>query len=303
MRIHVVALAMTLAFAQVSRADAAPYAGEIIGGPGGEAFSIGCPANEALVGIAARTARWVDAVSPLCAGARWTTAREQGWTGGSGGTAQAVRCPAGSFVARMVIATTTGDRSTGTINSIGIVCTGGKFICLNTGEGCAGTPELAADERSGDVVTARTVHCKPSEVMAGLVGRAGDLLDAVGGICGTAPLAKLMDVPARPAGPDIGWPVPVSTSATKAAIPCPAGYVWREARKDDRVCVTPAARERTRAENLAGPGNVDPGSAYGPTGCKSGFVWREAFQGDRVCVTPAARELIRQENARGGERG
>jgi hypothetical protein len=304
MRVHGVALTGLLAiFGQVSRAEAAPYAGEIVGGPGGVAFSIACPPNQALVGVSGRTAQFVDAVTPLCGGAKWTSARAQGWAGGSGGSASAIRCTAGTFVSRMMLATTAGDPRAGTINSIGIACTDGKTACLSSGEGCSGKAELAAGERSGDVVTARAVHCKPSEAMVGLVGRAGDLVDAVGGICGTAPMAKLMDLPVRPRGPDIGFPAPAAKNAAMTASTCPAGLVWREAGKADRVCVTPEARALSRAENAAAAARVDPSSAYGPTGCKPGFVWREAFPGDQACVTPASRDRVRAENAAAGERG
>jgi hypothetical protein len=80
---------------------------------------------------------------------------------------------------------------------------------------------------------------------------------------------------------------------------CAPGYVWRVARAEDFVCVTPAARGRIRQENTQGPRHVIPTGAYGPNTCAAGYVWREAYQGDVVCVTPAARAIARQENADG----
>ena len=85
-------------------------------------------------------------------------------------------------------------------------------------------------------------------------------------------------------------------SAIKGAA-CKPGFVWRVARPQDPVCVTPAARSRTARENAEAASHVNPAGAYGPNTCASGFVWRAAFTGDVVCVTPEARTLARQENS------
>jgi len=84
---------------------------------------------------------------------------------------------------------------------------------------------------------------------------------------------------------------------------CLSGYVWREARSDDHVCVTPQSRQRAAQENrLAAARRVPGGGAYGPDTCVSGFVWREAYVGDTVCVTPAVRTQVREENRRARSR-
>jgi hypothetical protein len=78
---------------------------------------------------------------------------------------------------------------------------------------------------------------------------------------------------------------------------CKSGFVWRVARADDPVCVTPESRARVAEENRTASSRIQPGgSASGPFTCLSGFVWREAFQGDFVCVTPEVRTLVREEN-------
>ena len=78
---------------------------------------------------------------------------------------------------------------------------------------------------------------------------------------------------------------------------CKQGYVWREARPSDRVCVTPAVRTQTRADNAAAASRRQPGGgAYGPDTCRQGYVWREAFYNDHVCVVPARRTQARQDN-------
>src|SRR6185503_9335365 len=79
---------------------------------------------------------------------------------------------------------------------------------------------------------------------------------------------------------------------------CVQGYVWREASATDRVCVTPAIRQQTWADNAAAPGRIDPvDRTYGPNTCKQGYVWREAFDGDVVCVIPETREQAWRDNA------
>lgn len=74
------------------------------------------------------------------------------------------------------------------------------------------------------------------------------------------------------------------------------GFVWREARQDDHVCVTPQSRRRVALENRLAASRRNPEGAYGPETCVSGFVWREAYAGDTVCVTPSVRSLVKEEN-------
>ncbi|WP_232006117.1 hypothetical protein [Mycobacterium sp. 852013-50091_SCH5140682] len=84
---------------------------------------------------------------------------------------------------------------------------------------------------------------------------------------------------------------------------CIQGYVWREARSGDTVCVTPEVRARTAQENATAADRREPnGGAYGPNTCIQGFVWREAFDGDVVCVTPDVRTQTRADNAAAASR-
>jgi hypothetical protein len=78
---------------------------------------------------------------------------------------------------------------------------------------------------------------------------------------------------------------------------CKSGFVWRVARPQDLVCVTPESRTLARNENAVAASRRDANGAYGPDTCLSGFVWREAFAGDQVCVTPERRAAVRDENA------
>ncbi|TMR20564.1 hypothetical protein ETD86_18655 [Nonomuraea turkmeniaca] len=94
-----------------------------------------------------------------------------------------------------------------------------------------------------------------------------------------------------------------ATPATAAGAPdtCVTGYVWREARPSDHVCVTPAVREQTRRDNRVKASRWVPGPS-GPHTCVQGYVWREAFPGDHVCVTPAVRAQARADNAAAASR-
>jgi hypothetical protein len=78
---------------------------------------------------------------------------------------------------------------------------------------------------------------------------------------------------------------------------CIQGFVWRNARDGDTVCVTPAVRDRTATENAHPASNKDPLAGSGPDSCSQGYVWREAFDGDTICVTPAERSATKADNA------
>lgn len=93
---------------------------------------------------------------------------------------------------------------------------------------------------------------------------------------------------------------------------CVDGYVWRQLRPDDRVCVTPAVRDQTFADNRLSPARTEPRMAAalcpharpctpptpptGPAPCRPGFVWRQAVADDFACVTPAARDQAQDDN-------
>ena len=82
---------------------------------------------------------------------------------------------------------------------------------------------------------------------------------------------------------------------------CLQGWVWREARPGDLVCVTGATRAQVAADNAVKASRWVNG-AFGPRTCRNGFVWREAFPGDDVCVTGAQRTQARTDNAAAASR-
>jgi hypothetical protein len=96
----------------------------------------------------------------------------------------------------------------------------------------------------------------------------------------------------------LALPLALAVTTGTALADCKSGFVWREARPNDFVCVMPAQRSEAKAQNANGPNNVQPGGGpYGPTTCRQGYVWREAWDGDTVCVTPTERQKAKNENA------
>ena len=76
-------------------------------------------------------------------------------------------------------------------------------------------------------------------------------------------------------------------NTSKAADRCKQGYVWREARAGDHVCVDPRTRDEVAQQNRQAARLWVKGD-YGPRTCRQGYVWREAYKGDQVCVVPVA---------------
>ncbi|GGQ71806.1 metallopeptidase domain-containing protein [Couchioplanes azureus] len=91
------------------------------------------------------------------------------------------------------------------------------------------------------------------------------------------------------------------TISTDIVNRCLQGYVWREARPGDQVCVTGATRAQVAADNAAAPSRWVNGP-FGPHTCIQGYVWREAFAGDDVCVTGAQRTQAAADNAAAASR-
>jgi hypothetical protein len=83
---------------------------------------------------------------------------------------------------------------------------------------------------------------------------------------------------------------------------CIDGFVWRNARDGDPVCVTPSTRDMVAQENADPGAHKDPNGAYGPQSCAQGYVWRQAFDGDTICVTPDIRSQTLADNAAAASR-
>ncbi|MFJ7247188.1 hypothetical protein ACIQWA_21440 [Kitasatospora sp. NPDC098652] len=78
---------------------------------------------------------------------------------------------------------------------------------------------------------------------------------------------------------------------------CRQGFVWRDARPGDHVCVTPDIRSQAAFDN-----SQVPVRTLADGFCVQGFVWREAWVGDTVCVTPETRAQTRFDNSQADDR-
>lgn len=105
----------------------------------------------------------------------------------------------------------------------------------------------------------------------------------------------------RPATTTSSTSTSTSTTLRYGPDTCKSGFVWREARATDHVCVTPDTRSEVLADNRAAPSRWVNGP-YGPQTCVVGYVWREAFTGDTVCVTPRTREQALYDNSQASYR-
>jgi hypothetical protein len=91
-------------------------------------------------------------------------------------------------------------------------------------------------------------------------------------------------------------PTPQPPSGT-----CKDGYVFRLARPSDKICVPPASKMQSDADNAAADSRKIV-NVFGNNACVEGYVWREAFSGDKVCVTPAVRSQAAADNAAAASR-
>jgi len=114
------------------------------------------------------------------------------------------------------------------------------------------------------------------------------------GVALTVAMAKSVLLPDQP----VAEGDPDSSVCNPEVGTCIEGFVWREARKGDAVCVTPESRSLASQENAQADARRDPnGGFYGPDTCLMGFVWRESYENDHVCVTGERRASVAQENA------
>jgi len=315
------------------QASAQDYRSDPIGGPGGGNFSLRCAAGDYLVGFRVRAGDWVDAIAPLCA--NWDVGRQAflppgvgPMQGGAGGSIDEIACNQTSALTAMLIEIVpTGHRNvamllpycTSVVNledtNPGVLNYFGTTLADRSArEDGLGTSFYVRHDLSG------RLQCHDGDFAVGIYGASGAYVDRIGLICAPRPVVRAPIIVMAPMAPITPQQPPVSAGAnppvpsvilqgpsradTGSNLPvapqrpshCRQGYVWREARIPDFVCVTPQARDLARAENAAAPSRIDPNGAYGPASCVSGYVWREAFDGDLVCVTPARRDQVREEN-------
>jgi hypothetical protein len=94
-------------------------------------------------------------------------------------------------------------------------------------------------------------------------------------------------------------PPTANTACDPAVGTCIAGFVWREAGPNDKVCVTPESRYLAALENNQAAARRNPD---GSDTCLSGYIRRDGFANDNVCVSSERRTVVAQENAAGPSR-
>lgn len=170
------------------------------GGAGGAVFSLECRPNEYLTGVTVRHGALVDAIAPICSAwsprdQRMIERDEQNpFAGGPGGQRTSVRCRPDEAI-RSFYVQQSRDR-TGAVGTVQATCAD------------------AAAPRGGNVLVIlgqphttfwpRTAACPAGQLGAGLHGRAGAHLDAVGLICRPAPTLPIILIPLAPTTPAPG---------------------------------------------------------------------------------------------------
>jgi hypothetical protein len=225
--VGVVALAASWLAPEANAQDTAA-----VGGPGGRAFRQQCPkSHPVLVGFKAQAGAWVDGLTPLCSrpdGKGFLVDRQdQSSLGGKGGAQRIAVCASqGDFVESLTVATL----QNGMVNSIAVNCR--KILnpaltytaCLDTGQGCGGTPAA----------------CARGQAAIGVHGRHGAFIDAVGLICGPIPVTPVIAEP-PPHKPPVD--TPSSTPFSHAA----AIVAYAAEREKLRQCVDGSLATRKEA--------------------------------------------------------
>jgi hypothetical protein len=177
-------------FAQTVRYSDTPA----FGGKGGGMFRGYCPRNTYLIGIAGRTGDWIDAIQPICA--EWDTTTQAfslavtGVTsGGSGGGAATVMCPAGMAINGWEIARV-AVRDDQVVQYVQPQCLavfeqgGGQPLGRFGGHGATASADLMRYE------------CPQGQIANGLHGASGAYVDSVGLKCEDQPFSLGRPVPA-----------------------------------------------------------------------------------------------------------
>lgn len=167
----------------------------VLGGPGGGGFTRSCSPPDYVVGIYVRAGAWIDAIGLKCGtfntagGTRFSVPPfNTPFHGGNGGALQEKVCPTNSSVRRIKFGfTLTTNNSPKYIDFVELTCrrhVGAAELtsvdCMETGNGCwefhpAHPPQPSFRSFRQD--------CPDGTKMAGINGRSGVFLDALGLIC------------------------------------------------------------------------------------------------------------------------
>src|SRR5262245_13371460 len=164
-----------------------------MGGTGGEAFSVLCPADNVLVGINGRSGTLLDRVRGMCAKfveGGWTNAVEPTMTSGHGSTTGGrpfdFRCPTGSAVVGL------SGHAAWYVDQITVFCqrlhptTGAAFLVLfDEATGQTGNTATSIDvgQTGGPGGDQKFSPCTEDKPAVGIFGKAHDFVDRLGLVC------------------------------------------------------------------------------------------------------------------------
>ncbi|GHC53492.1 RICIN domain-containing protein [Streptomyces cinnamoneus] len=97
---------------------------------------------------------------------------------------------------------------------------------------------------------------------------------------------------AAPAGVAAAAPAGAAAALVAGPDTCVPGMVWRKARPNDLVCVTPLSRAAIQQQNTEAPAHTRADGS-----CTFNWVRRQATPLDRVCVSPATAKIVRNQTA------
>jgi hypothetical protein len=86
---------------------------------------------------------------------------------------------------------------------------------------------------------------------------------------------------------------------------CQNGFIWRDLRPGDQICVTGEEVQTLRRQEREHPMFVEPDPAlrfFGPNTCIQNWVWRDAVAGDEICVTGPERDEAARQRTRHRDR-
>jgi hypothetical protein len=171
--------AMTLA-ASVTSAQGSPQYTSVFGGSGGTAFTRDCGAGRVMTGLRGRSGAYVDAVGLLCApvrsdGTLGSTSAVGELAGGGGGTFAELRCASGQVVSNIAI----GYGSV--VDHLAVYCRLWNAAARRFEGDFAVVGNLGV-YRTGSQHVAATCSARV-QPGAGIRGRRGMLVDAIGLIC------------------------------------------------------------------------------------------------------------------------
>jgi hypothetical protein len=178
-----------------------------IGGPGGNRFVARCQQGEMLSGFDLRAGDDVDAIRPICSPTG--TGKYDFYPlsfGGNGGGPRQLVCPGDVPVVTGMYIGYEG-KEIFTVNNIHLFCSDAAATRVPS-EQADVSFDGAREETSGVLgafiqVGEQTQRCPGGLVAVGINGRSGDLLDAVGLICGPSPANAKANVPGSDKPPPV----------------------------------------------------------------------------------------------------